>query len=275
MKTIKFLSIALMAICLASCGGKKETKESNDSDPIVLKPAETTVSGDMEDCFTVVDKEYKGVKEDYGWDKCDVITVELERTDKELPFELNDRELDGFGTTSVRATVQVGFGIEFLDADGNVVDKQSAEDEYGGYDRNESIALCKLKSGKKGTIRFRVLDKAKDAVSFRITTVYKENESTETGSSADNDDDSSTASSGSEDWDALLSSYEQYVDQYIKLMKKASNGDASAMTEYASFLEKAQEVSNKMSGAKGSMSASQWAKYMKITNKMASAAQGL
>ena len=84
---------------------------------------------------------------------------------------------------------------------------------------------------------------------------------------------SSSSSTSSADWDSMLDSYEQYVNKYIALMKKASNGDVTAITEYAGFLQKAQELSDKMENAQGDMSASQWARYMKITKKMTKAAQ--
>ena len=86
-------------------------------------------------------------------------------------------------------------------------------------------------------------------------------------------DDSDTSSSGSEDWDALLASYESYVDKYISYLKKAAKGDMSALAEYPSLMEKAQEFSDKLEKAKGDMSASQWARYNKITMKMMKAAQ--
>lgn len=89
--------------------------------------------------------------------------------------------------------------------------------------------------------------------------------------SFDSEDESSETDS--QDWEALLDSYEQYVDKYISCMKKAAKGDMSALSEYPDLMEKAQEFSDKMSGAQGDMSASQWARYMKITNKMATAAQ--
>jgi hypothetical protein len=75
-----------------------------------------------------------------------------------------------------------------------------------------------------------------------------------------------------EDWDAVLESYDTYIDQYIILMKKAANGDASAMTEYASMMGKATDLSNKMSKAGNDLSASQMAKFMKLQTKLASAA---
>lgn len=77
------------------------------------------------------------------------------------------------------------------------------------------------------------------------------------------------------DWNELLDSYEQYVDQYISYAKKAAKGDMDALAEYPSLMQKAQEFSEKMEGAQGNMSESQWARYMKITNKMTKALQEL
>ena len=91
--------------------------------------------------------------------------------------------------------------------------------------------------------------------------------------SEDDDESISSSSTGSADWDSMLDSYKQYVNKYIALLKKAANGDMSAMAEYAGLIQKAQELSDKMNGAQGDMSASQWARYMKITTKMTTAAQ--
>lgn len=97
---------------------------------------------------------------------------------------------------------------------------------------------------------------------------------TEENIDTDNDSDSDEiSSSDSEDWDDMLESYEEYVDQYISCLKKASSGDMNALSEYPALLEKAQEFSEKMENAQGGMSASQWAKYNEITQKMLKAAQ--
>ena len=52
----------------------------------------------------------------------------------------------------------------------------------------------------------------------------------------------------------------------VAVMAACKGGDAGLM-------QKAQELSDKMNGAQGEMSASQWARYMKITTKMTKAAQ--
>ena len=84
-----------------------------------------------------------------------------------------------------------------------------------------------------------------------------------------------SSSSGSTDWDELLDSYERYVDDYIALAKKAQNGDMSALSEYASVLQDANDLSEKIQGAKSEMSTSQVARYNKISIKLANAAQNL
>ena len=77
------------------------------------------------------------------------------------------------------------------------------------------------------------------------------------------------------DWDAFLDAYENYVDQYISYMKKAAKGDMTALAEYPSLMEKAQEYCDQAAGAQGTMTSAQWSRYLKITNKMVQAAQNM
>lgn len=77
------------------------------------------------------------------------------------------------------------------------------------------------------------------------------------------------------DWDTILDEYEQYVDKYISFLKKVSNGDYSAMVEYAEYMEKAMSVSDKLANAKDEMTSAQIARYMKILNKMTTEAAKL
>lgn len=178
MKTLKSIALAFLAISLVSCGGKKESETTEKG---ILKPVEAEVSGDMEGCFKVIDKNYKIIKD--GWDK--IITVEIERTNKDLPFNLEGKELTCFGGGETSAFIEVGFGIEFLDADGNVLHKVSANALPWSLDSyQESVVLAKLKPGKKATIRFKADDvNDNEAVSFRITSAYEEKKGTDSSSS--------------------------------------------------------------------------------------------
>ena len=88
-------------------------------------------------------------------------------------------------------------------------------------------------------------------------------------------DEEEPASSDGEDWDSLLDSYEEYVDMYISLLKKASAGDLSAVSEYTSYMSKAQEVSQKMADATSKLSPAQLSRFNKINQKMLQAAQNM
>lgn len=78
-------------------------------------------------------------------------------------------------------------------------------------------------------------------------------------------------SSGSNDWDEVLDEYEDYVDKYISLYKKAMKGDASALSEYPGLMKKAESFSTKLQKAGNDLSAAQMSRYTKITMKMANA----
>lgn len=76
----------------------------------------------------------------------------------------------------------------------------------------------------------------------------------------------------SNDWDNVLDEYEEFVDSYIKLLKKSQSGDMNAINEYASYMEKANSLSEKLAEANDDLTPSQLARYQKITMKMAQAA---
>ena len=88
-----------------------------------------------------------------------------------------------------------------------------------------------------------------------------------------NETETSSGSSNtkSENWDEMLSSYEKYVDQYIKYVKKINDGDMSAMVEYAKLLEKTTDLADKMEKAKGQLSSEQMKRYLDINNKFTKA----
>lgn len=85
---------------------------------------------------------------------------------------------------------------------------------------------------------------------------------------ASDDDSSFDETSENNNLDELLDKYEEYYDSYISLMKKAKNGDMSAVVEYGKYLKKAQELSNKLEQAKGDLTTSQLARFQKIQMKL-------
>ncbi len=71
-----------------------------------------------------------------------------------------------------------------------------------------------------------------------------------------------------DDWDKILDLYEEYTDQYIKLMKKALEGDIAVITEYGSMMEKATELSEKLESAESKLSTEQLNRFTKIQNRL-------
>lgn len=255
------LSLATVLL-LASCGGESKVELLN----MPAKPETTEVSGDLGDCYKVVEKEYKIIENSYGYPN---IKIELERTDKDLPFEEN---IDILSYSSRRADgiayYNVGFGIEFLDKDGNAVITQYPED--GEFEEQ----LVKLKQGEKRPLEFVVRlndnerESFKNVVKFRISSGYQKVEGSNSSSG-------SSESTGSTDWDKVLDDYESMMNSYISAVKKSSQGDMSAMTEMANYLEKADSFASKLENAQDDMSSTQWARFLKIQEKMVKAASGL
>ena len=123
---------------------------------------------------------------------------------------------------------------------------------------------------------YRSADTTADCIGYmhssRVMPVGGTN-SNELSYESDDSDNYEVSSTGSENWDALLKSYEEYVDKYISYLKKASKGDMTALSEYPALMRKAQEFNDKMKSAKSDMSVSQWARYNEITMKMLDAAK--
>jgi len=122
-----------------------------------------------------------------------------------------------------------------------------------------------------GVFRGQFITNKGKSMPFAVTNGDVDNLTFDDGDSYDN----TSYSSGSTDWDELLDSYERYVNDYIALSKKAQRGDVSALSEYASVLQDANDLNEKLQGAKSDMSTSQLARYNKITMKLANAASNM
>ena len=279
MKVLKYLSFAVLLLCLASCG-------KGDENSVTLK-VETEL-GPLADYIKVTDQEVvvkmSDEKED-GAD-CKVIT-------SSLALEV---------IKSVASNHSFYFDVVVLDKDHVEIGTlpyfniESISDYDNGDLTNVLIA---------GSLRAQMKDSDKVAEitpedQEELNKIFKEGayivikpndpnakfeeykgksssaevvESSDDTIAEDEDIAVSSSSSSSQDWDAMLDSYEEYVDNYISLLKKAANGDRSAMAEYPALMKKAQEFGNEMKNAQGSMSASQLARYTKISTKMLKAAQ--
>lgn len=75
------------------------------------------------------------------------------------------------------------------------------------------------------------------------------------------------------DWDSALDEYEQYMDEYMKFIKKGQAGDATAMLDAAELMSKAESAGKHLDEAKDELTAKQIKKLTKIQNKMLTAMQ--
>ena len=273
------LLMAAIMVTFASCSSKKTQ--------ISMKPETTSITGDLSECFEVVDQECivkldKKGKIEWGstW------SVKIRRTDKPFPFA-DGIDVSAYGTRGSSVEAHGGFGIEIVDENGTTVQKASATEGglSGPYSSEDVEDLFKLKPGETGTIRWSVDDNVLNAkeLKFTISSAFELCEKSGVSSNDDDDDDyddddddddddDMASSKSSTNWDAVLDEYESYVNQYIAFMKKAQKGDMSAMNDYAKMLEKAERLSDKLGGAEDEMTSTQLSRYMKITNKMANAA---
>lgn len=80
------------------------------------------------------------------------------------------------------------------------------------------------------------------------------------------------ASIGSENWDKVLKEYEDYIKEYIKLLKSAKDGDVSAISKYTDFYNKATDLQNELENAGDQMTSKQAAKFVKLQAELIQAA---
>ena len=192
MKKIVCCSLMVSMMFITSCGGSSKSESNSDTtqnaetvkeesvkeepakeepakvaEVIKVTPETTTVKGSLNGCFEVVDRVYKLI-DDYGTPK---IRVELKRTSAPLPFKVTDivDMDDAYGSGKSKV---FGIGVEFLDADGEVVATENPCSTDG------DCLMFSLNTDETATIELNIWDDDNigTAVKFRVTSIVKENE---------------------------------------------------------------------------------------------------
>ncbi|MBQ7852034.1 MAG: hypothetical protein IJ342_04050 [Muribaculaceae bacterium] len=173
MKKILY-SLAFASMLLCSCGGGSSSSSNAEEAPKehILKAAQTEIKGDLKGCYELVDKNYKIKPTEYR----NEILVELKRTSKDLPYDRKNVVIFPECKES-SAEFCAGFGIEILDENGDVIEKQNANSNPYSWD--EMTAALQLLEDETTTIAFHMEDLSK-AVSFRITSLVQPNEERKT-----------------------------------------------------------------------------------------------
>lgn len=284
MKKFTFVLMALMSLVLASCGGGGNVSE------VKLSPAsDKTCYGDLQPYLELYDCEYTLKKleeyESWGGDKLskmelvaalgslssvDLSSLSISFTlldENEMPIN-NKCTIKGDGWQSQFSDV-VKSGLQ----NGKEKIVFSVVTEYSGnspVNREEWAEI--VKKAKYVSISASSASFANEKSSSYVDKVDEYGDDDSDEENEDMENDGVIVSSSSTDWDDVLDEYEQFVDKYISLLKKASSGDLNAMTEYVSYMEKAESLSDKLSNAEDEMTIAQMSRYMEILNKMAEAA---
>lgn len=277
MRNLSFIAIGVALFVFTSCSNS-------------IEPETVEINGPLKGCYEVVDKDYKVQKSTKGEEGVDAkkIIVEIKRTSQPF-FDISPDKLkidDGdIIDVANKKVYKVSFGIELLNSDGDVL--ATLGKSFFGSSENIMIEnysdtvdkLLKLEESETGTIEIHYAGLEEDVAKFRILSAVDERDATEYdlgedyyAGLPDNDGDESLVSDPYARAEAL-DEYEELVNQYIKLYKKAMEGDMSAMSEYAGMLEKAQSLFSKLENAQGEMTASQLARLNKIQMKMVNAMQ--
>lgn len=190
MKKIAMMALACLCVLgiATSCGGSdnKETKEEVKKDQeFKVKPENTKVKGALADLFEVVDKEYT-VKKDGGSYK---FMIEVKRLEEVAPWGDNSDIVYAQKGSDSTASWLGGFGIEFLDKDGNVIETVSPMN--GSYSWDDTTTALRLNPGETGTLTLSVYPDNDDfqPASFRVTSDLQPNDKKKEETSASDDDD--------------------------------------------------------------------------------------
>ncbi|MBN1253285.1 MAG: hypothetical protein JXA16_14190 [Bacteroidales bacterium] len=263
MKKLNFFGIALaIMVLLYSCAEKvTEFSVQNNS---------TEVEGDLHDYLEIIDGTYKASL--IGSDlkigiKLKVLApltenIEFEEMRAEL-LDNTDMPLTGVGAFHLK------YGIwahaDQIDKLKNALRKGEGEfaiqleyDSWGACGRDEALKIA-----------------SESAKSFSILTKAPTKDIESHSSKSSNSQSNVKTTSNSSNWDKVLDSYENYINQYIRLLKKANEGDMSAMTEYVSMMEKATDLAEKLDNADDDLTTSQMNRFIKLQTKLANAVAGL
>lgn len=262
MKKSLFSLFALtLGLLLAACSSKQKENTGPQSADLTVEAME--VYGDSPGILSVVPGTYKLNVDDKVSIK---IKLKLEQTVTEAFDGIEDPNLRLKTADGVEAT-DAYFGL--ANGEGDKL-KSFLKKDPGA---EEEFVFELLFDHQKGDVT-EAIGKIKTFTLDGFSLIHEEGgsdaESEDASSSADDDTSGETMSSA--EVDQMLDNYEELVDSYTSLVKKASSGDLSALGDYATLTSKASDLAEDLDKFSGDMSVEQMARFTKIQAKMAAAA---
>lgn len=197
-----------------------------------------------------------------------------------LEFKRNEKKLD-YDIETINGNY-TGLNLDVFDKNGQPiagVDKISC---YSGHDVVDKILT--LKSGETGWVKF-IKRKGKFEEENVIENWEQLSISSEIGFVKvyeEEEDDEYTNSSGStissSEFDQTLDEYEKFINDYIKILKKAKKAEddpmavMSIMSDATSMMQNAEKLGEKLSENEGDLSVDQAARLLKLQLKLSKAA---
>ena len=281
-----FIVMCLVSLLsFTSCNNAKDGK-------VELDVTNAEVVGDNNDIVSIEDGNYTlvgTVKGDMGQELYIQVKVRLKnpvkKSAEEISFvtgNVNLEIIDENDMSMIKLPLKENEEFKKFITEGKEDDTKEFKFSYVMNDKDQYAQIMKeAKSVKLVDLSLYNYENT-DMIADEGSASYDEDidNSSDIDNSDDNDetsDDDSSFDETSEDnnLDELLDKYEEYYDTYISLMKKAKNGDMSAVVEYGKYLKKSQELSKKIEQAKGDLTTSQLARFQKIQMKLMKAMKEL
>lgn len=259
-----FIVMCLVSLLsFTSCNNAKDGK-------VELDVTNAEVEGDNNDIVSIEDGNYTlvgTVKGDMGQELYIQVKVRLKnpvkKSAEEISFvtgNVNLEIIDKNDMSMIKLPLKENEEFKKFITEGKEDDTKEFKFSYVMNDKDQYAQIMKeAKSVKLVDLSLYNYENT-DMIADEGSASYDEDidNSSDIDNSDDNDettDDDSSFDETSEDnnLDELLDKYEEYYDTYISLMKKAKNGDMSAVVEYGKYLKKSQELSKKIEQAKGDL----------------------
>ena len=283
MRTLQHLTIAaFLTLLITSCGNSSKTDGKTEAD---VTPLTTEIKGDIGNYLEIVDGTYQ------------VVALDETFNDWELTFKLRNKQTGDINEdnydidfklvlTDEQGKPITGLG-EFWMTDGRwategemqklraLITEEPGSEEWFTLpmeaDNDTEWENYLPDDVKHFTIRTEV----EEVERVNTSSTTKQSQTSDTYSSQTTTANSNTGTVSDEDWDAVLNEYEDYVNEYIKFIKKANTGDLTALSEYPTMLEKAETFTRKLENVQGQLTVSQIARFNALQLKLTKAAQEL
>ena len=241
------------------------------------------ISGELGEYLELISKEvsinYLNMSKSYGYSKMAQeweLKIEVKRTEKELAYDIET--LNGNYTELIMSVFEsIGQPI-------------SGDNDISCNGHKLVDNILSLKSGETGWVTFTkwagefneedIIEKWNQlSINSKIGFVKVYDEEDEEEDSNDDDDESTDNTSISDsDFDETLEQYEEFIEKYISILKKAKDAQddpmksITIMSEAASLMQKAQGFGDKLTKAQGDLTAGQVQKMIKLQTKLSKAA---